>query len=75
VAVATPVSRGFGAVMQSSDSVVWIQKPSTENKSEVEAYLRATKGDHYVEDLKAWKLYNGSCPTDPFEKVMCESCQ
>lgn len=42
---------------------------------EIEAHLRATKGDDYVDKLKKGELYGGACPTDPFERVMCESCQ
>lgn len=48
---------------------------SEQQKNELEQQLRATKGDSYVDQLKAWTLYNGACPIDPFEKVMCTSCQ
>lgn len=41
----------------------------------MEEQMRKEKWDEYVEKLKAWTLYEWSCPTDPFEKVMCEGCQ
>ena len=45
-------------------------------KSEIESKLREEKWDEYVEKLKKWELYKeGQCPVNPFEKVMCDSCQ
>lgn len=46
-----------------------------EQKASIEARILAEKGDEYVQKLKAGTLYNGACPIDPFEKVMCEGCQ
>ncbi len=46
-----------------------------EQRSAIEAKMRAEKGDEYVEKLKAGTLYGDSCPVDPFEKVMCMGCQ
>jgi hypothetical protein len=40
----------------------------------IEEKLVAEKGVDYVAKLKAGELYDG-CPVDPFEAVMCESCQ
>ena len=37
--------------------------------------IRAEKGEEFLENLKKWKAYDGACPVDPFEKVMCEGCQ
>ena len=52
-----------------------INNLTEKDKAQIEAKLREEKGDEYVEKLKAWKLYNGACPVDPFEAVMCTSCQ
>lgn len=41
----------------------------------MEKQMRQEKGDEYIEKLKAGTLYEWACPTDPFEKVMCEGCQ
>lgn len=46
-----------------------------EQKKIIENQMRKEKGDEYVDNLKAGKLYDGACPANPFEKVMCESCQ
>lgn len=46
-----------------------------EQKADIEAKMRAEKGDEYVEKLKAWTMYNGACPADPYEALMCEACQ
>lgn len=48
---------------------------TTEQKIDLEQQMRSSKGDAYVDQLKAGTLYNGACPIDPFEKVMCTSCQ
>jgi hypothetical protein len=37
--------------------------------------MREEKGDEYVEKLKAGTMYNGACPADPYEALMCEACQ
>lgn len=52
-----------------------IQQVSTEDKVLIEKKIRLEKGDDYVEKLKSGKLYDGNCPVDPFEAVMCEGCQ
>ena len=52
-----------------------LKNVTEEDKAKIEATIRAEKGDDYVEQLKAWTLYDGNCPIDPFEAVMCESCQ
>jgi ribonucleoside-diphosphate reductase alpha chain len=44
-------------------------------KSQIEAKLIAEKWDEYVAKLKRWELYEGACPVNPFEAVMCEACQ
>lgn len=44
-------------------------------KAEIEAKLVAENGQEYVDKLKKWELYDGACPVNPFEKVMCEGCQ
>lgn len=45
-------------------------------KVEIEAKLREEKWDDYVDKLKNGELYeDGQCPVNPFEKVMCDSCQ
>ncbi len=46
-----------------------------EQKADIEAKMRVEKGDDYVEQLKSGKLYNGACPADPYEALMCEACQ
>ena len=74
--------RGFGAMSTASAAVVHIDLETIdvnnitdEQRVALEAKMRAEKGDEYVEKLKAGTLYNGACPLDPFEKVMCEGCQ
>ena len=52
-----------------------IQKVSAEDKVLIEKKIRLEKGDEYVDKLKSGKLYDGNCPVDPFEAVMCEGCQ
>jgi ribonucleoside-diphosphate reductase alpha chain len=52
-----------------------LEHVTDDDKAKIEAKLRAEKGDDYVEQLKAWTLYDGNCPIDPFEAVMCTSCQ
>ena len=50
--------------------------PTPEEEKIIEEYIRLTKGDEYFEKLRSGELYGeNACPTDPFEKVMCESCQ
>lgn len=46
-----------------------------EDKELIIAKLRAEKGDDYVAKLKAGQLYDGNCPVDPFERLICESCE
>ena len=48
---------------------------SREEKADIEANMRKEKGDEYVDKLKAGTLYNGACPADPYEALMCEACQ
>jgi ribonucleoside-diphosphate reductase alpha chain len=48
---------------------------TAEQKQDIEREMRLHKGDAYVDQLKAGTLYDGACPIDPFEKVMCTSCQ
>lgn len=43
-----------------------------EQKSLIETKLTLEKGEAYVEKLKKGELYVNACPSDPFEKVMCE---
>jgi len=52
-----------------------IKQVSSQDKELIEKKLRLEKGDDYVQKLKAWTLYDGNCPADPFEAVMCEGCQ
>ena len=50
--------------------------PTPEEEKIIEEYIRLTKGDEYFEKLRSGELYGkDACPTDPFERVMCESCQ
>lgn len=63
--------RGFGIRASHSATV----SACSISYQEAEAHLRATKWDDYVDKLKKGELYGWACPTDPFEKVMCESCQ
>ena len=44
-------------------------------KEQIREKLVAEKGEEHVNKLEAGELYNGNCPLDPFEKVMCTSCQ
>lgn len=77
--------RGFGARIQdaetskseSADSGSEQKLEATvENKEQIRAMLVEKKGEEYVQKLEKGELYaNGACPMDPFEKVMCESCQ
>ena len=46
-----------------------------EDKKAIEENIRKEKWNEYFEKLKAWNLYQWACPSDPFEAVMCESCQ
>jgi len=46
-----------------------------QDKQLIEKKLRLEKGDEFVEQLIAGRAYDGNCPTDPFEAVMCEGCQ
>lgn len=80
-----PKARGFGvqkvATITSTNETnlslneIDLKNVTDEDKAKIEAKLRAEKGDDYVEKLKAWDLYDGGCPVDPFEAVMCTSCQ
>lgn len=51
------------------------ERVTEEQKTLIEAQLRAEKGNEYVEKLKKGEIYWDQCPVDPFEKVMCEWCQ
>lgn len=67
-----PTARWFGAAVAavSSEPVVqWL------TKSQIEAKLIAEKWQDYVDKLKRGELYDGACPVNPFEAVMCEACQ
>ena len=61
--------RGFGSVQLSDDP-----RLGGLTRLQIEEKLIAEKGQEYVDKLKKGELYDG-CPTDPFEKVMCEGCQ
>ena len=37
--------------------------------------LMQKKWEDYVNKLEAGELFNWNCPLDPFEKLMCTSCQ
>ncbi len=68
----TTVKRWFGGVKSNiSEEVVY----DGMTKTQIEAKLRLEKWDEYVDKLKAGLLYEGMCPVNPFEAVMCESCQ
>ena len=64
-------SRWFVSIKQETEEIVydWL------TKSQIESKLIAEKWQEYVDKLKSWELYKDSCPTNPFEKVMCEWCQ
>lgn len=85
-AAATPEGaapkRGFGGIRTAAMAAgsvdlgnIDLKNVTDEQKEAIEAKMRAEKGDEYVEKLKSGTLYNGACPIDPFEKVMCEACQ
>lgn len=66
----------FGQVLPPSSQLTHdFSSYTSEQKADIEAKIRAEKGDEYVEKLKAWTLYNGACPADPYEALMCEACQ
>lgn len=44
-------------------------------REQIREKLIAEKWEEHVTKLEAGELYNGNCPLDPFEKVMCTSCQ
>lgn len=78
-ATTSPVQRGFAAGIGTTASdplkTVDFKNITDEQKVAIEQKLIAEKGLEYVEKLKSGQMYNGACPVDPFEKVMCESCQ
>jgi len=78
--------RGFGARIQDAETSKSESaeneecekklEATIENKEQIRAMLVEKKGEEYVQKLEKGELYaNGACPMDPFEKVMCESCQ
>lgn len=86
-AVSLTVKRWFGIAKTAeadSDQLDAINKElegvdvhnlTDEQKSLIETKLTLEKGEAYVEKLKKGELYVNACPSDPFEKVMCEWCQ
>lgn len=44
-------------------------------REQIREKLISEKWEEHVAKLEAGELYNGNCPLDPFEKVMCTSCQ
>jgi hypothetical protein len=44
-------------------------------REQIREKLISEKWAEYVQKLESGELYNGNCPLDPFEKVMCTSCQ
>jgi len=74
---AKPAARWFGVKKVASPDLsnIDLKNVTDQDKDAIEAKIRAEKGDEYVDKLKAWTLYEGNCPVDPFEAVMCTSCQ
>lgn len=83
-----PAGRGFGArwfatpaAVNTSPSTnelsdIDLKNASEDDKAKIRDMLIQKKGADYVAKLESGELYaNGSCPMDPFEKVMCTSCQ
>ena len=60
---------------QEEPATVWKVVLAGMTKAEIEAKLVAENWQEYVDKLKKWELYDGACPVNPFEKVMCEGCQ
>lgn len=68
--------RWFGAITKASNNMREEILYDGMTRSEIEAKLRAEKGDGYVDKLKSGELYAAwECPINPFEKVMCDGCQ
>ncbi len=66
----TPVATQWNKSIEQID----LKNVSEADKVLIEKKLVEEKGEEYVAQLKAGKLYDW-CPVDPFEAVMCESCQ
>jgi ribonucleoside-diphosphate reductase alpha chain len=67
---------GFGgAAVTAAKEKIDFANVTDEQKADIEAKMRAEKGDEYVEKLKSGNMYNGACPADPYEALMCEACQ
>jgi len=64
-----------GATITATREKIDFENVTDEQKADIEAQMRAEKGDEYVEKLKAGTMYNGACPADPYEALMCEACQ
>lgn len=80
------VKRGFGSIqMQAQEeslddlrnqvAQINIKNITDSDRQLIEKKLLMEKGAEYVDKLKKGTLYNGNCPADPFEAVMCEGCQ
>lgn len=53
-----------------------LKHANEDDKAKIREMLIQTKWADYVQKLESGELYaQGSCPIDPFEKVMCEACQ
>lgn len=61
--------------LRSQVAQINIKNITDADKQLIEKKLLLEKGAEYVEKLKKGTLYEGSCPADPFEAVMCEGCQ
>ncbi|HMT01088.1 MAG TPA: ribonucleoside-diphosphate reductase subunit alpha [Candidatus Absconditabacterales bacterium] len=70
------VIKKIAAEQEANDlSSIDFKNVTDEQKKLIEQKLISEKGADYVEKLKSGQLYGDACPTNPFEKVMCESCQ
>ncbi len=78
---ATAAKAWFGAAVAGDATITPTREKidfstiTSEQKADIEAKMREEKGDEYVEKLKSWTMYNGACPADPYEALMCEACQ
>ena len=72
---------GFGARVAAVASVESKDDISSDvlhgglTRDQIREKLVNENGEEHVTKLEAGELYNGNCPLDPFEKVMCVSCQ
>ena len=73
-ATTTPSQRWFG-VKQTLDQSILNGPLTDETRRLIADKIRAEKWDEFLDKLKKWQAYDGACPVDPFEKVMCEGCQ